>query len=60
MKLYSYDGGWRGGVVCIANSREEAIKKFKNCGEYCVLFEFEERFVEEHDIEEVVEVGGDY
>lgn len=36
MKLYYFDGGYRGGIVCVATSREEAARLFiaQNPGEY--------------------------
>lgn len=62
LKLYTYDCGWEGALVCVAKSKEEAIEKFKNTEAYCIGFgkEFKEHYVEEHELNEVVDVSGDY
>ena len=62
LKLYTYDCGWEGALVCVAKSKEEAIEKFKNTDAYCtsVKEEFKEHYVEEHELNEVVDVSGDY
>jgi hypothetical protein len=62
LKLYTYDCAWCGAVVCVAKSKEEAIEKFKNTDAYCISYngEFNEHYVEEHELNEVVDVGGDY
>lgn len=62
LKLYTYDCGWEGTLVCVAKSKEEAIEKFKNTEAYCTAYgkEFKEHYVEEHELNEVVDVGGNY
>lgn len=61
LKLYTYDCAWEGALVCVAKSKEEAIEKFKNTEAYCTCGgEFNEHYVEEHELNEVVDVGGDY
>lgn len=62
LKLYTYDCGWEGALVCVAKSKEEAIEKFKNTEAYCTgcCKEFKEHYVEEHELNEVVDVSGDY
>ena len=62
LKLYTYDCAWCGAVVCVAKSKEEAIEKFKNTDAYCTAYgkEFKEHYVEEYELNEVVDVSGDY
>lgn len=62
LKLYSYDCGWKGALVCVAKSKEEAIEKFKNTDAYCISYkeEFKEHYVVEYELNEVADVGGDY
>lgn len=62
MKLYTYNCGWQGTLVCVAKSKEEAIEKFKNTEAECTSYgrEFKTNIVEEHDINEVLDVGGCY
>lgn len=60
LKLYTYDCDWQGALVCVAKSKEEAIEKLTKayCTSYCR--EFNENIVEEYDINEVLDVSGDY
>ena len=51
-----------GTLVCVAKSKEEAIEKFKNTEAYCTTYgqEFREHYVEEYELNEVADVGGNY
>lgn len=62
LKLYTYDCGWEGTLVCVAKSKEEAIEKFKNTDAYCTANgkEFKEHYVDEYELNEVADVGGSY
>lgn len=62
LKLYTYDCGWEGTLVCVAKSKEEAIEKFKNTEAYCTTNskEFREHYVDEYELNEVADVGGSY
>ena len=62
LKLYTYDCGWEGTLVCVAKSKEEAIEKFKNKEAYCTAYgqEFKEHYVNEYELNEVADVGGSY
>ena len=63
MKLYTYDCGWRGCLVCVAESKNEAINNFKKSGAYCLdddPVDQNQELIEEHDLNEVLSVGGDY
>ena len=61
MKIYTFDCGWKGALVCVASTKEEAYEKFKNTEAYCWndnIYDISN--VYEYDLTEVVEVGGDY
>ena len=63
MKLYTYNCGWRGCLVCVANSKDEAIEKFKHSEAYCLddePVEKNEHLIDEYELDEVLDVGGDY
>lgn len=62
MKIYVYDTGWQGAVICVAENKEEALKKMiaanKLDQEY--FDRNQHRFqLDEHDLDDVIETVGD-